>query len=235
MEIYLLFFVIIIALLAYIVYLHLQLSKKNLFIDSTVRRLYGAEKSWSTEEMMSFLNEIRKVHHYRELFNDRLFEEQPLNFLLENEKDTKIFIHYTREEDVARNILKNGFLFVDSFYKTALSVTGDRLDLLMKHNSRKSFGDYLIILCLGNKITGYYSAEIEKNRLRGVAVENVLTEKPPVKNENSDQVYLLPNRFVKGFINHQTGEMVSNPEYDPNYDSENFRKNLEIFRARQTG
>lgn len=233
MEIYLVFFIIIIALLGYIIYLHIQLTKKNLFIDSTVKRLYGAEKTWSTDEMMSFLNEIRKVHHYKSLFNDKLFVEEPLNFLLENEKDSKIYIHYTKEENVARNILKDGFLFVDSFYKTALSVTQDRLDLLMKHNSRKSFGDYLIVLCLGNKIADRYSSEIEKNRLKGVALENILTEEPPSKNENSDMVYLLPNRFVKGYINHPTGEIVNNPEYNPNYDSSVFMKNIELFRIRQ--
>ncbi len=233
MEIYLVFLLIIAALLVYIVFLHIQLTKKNLFIDSTINRLYGAQKTWSTDELKSFLDEIRKVQHYKALINDKLFEEKPLNFLLENERDSKIYIHYTREEYVARNIIKNGFLFVDSFYKTALSVSHDRLDLLMKHNSRKSFGDYLIVLCLGTKIADHYSAEIEKDRLKGVSIENILTEEPPSKNENSDMVYLLPNKFVKGYINHQTGEIVNNPDYYPNYDSPNFIKNLDHFRLKQ--
>jgi len=233
MGTYLVFFIIIFALLAYIIYLHVQLTKKNLFIDSAIKRLYGADKTWSNDEMMSFLHEIRKVHHYGTMFNDKLFEEKPLDFLLENEKDSKIFIHYTREEEVARNIIKKGFMFADSFYKTALPVNRDRLDLLMKHNSRKSFGDYLIILNLGNKIADRYTQEIEKNMIRGISLENLLTETQPTKNENGDLIYLLPNRFVKGYINHQTGEIIRNPEYDPNYDSSAFIKNLEFFRTRQ--
>jgi hypothetical protein len=217
----------------YIIFLHIQLTKKNLFIESTVKRLYGAEKTWTSDELMSFFNEIRKVQHYKTLFNDKLFEEKPLAFLLGNEKNSKIYIHYTREEYVARNIIQKGFIFVDSFYKTALPVNQDRLDLLMKHNSRKSFGDYLIIICLGNRVANRYSAEIEQNRLKGVSIENILTEESPSKNENGDMVYLLPNKFVKGFINHQTGEIVNNPEFDPDYESPNFIKNLQSFKAMQ--
>lgn len=233
MEFYLVFLIIIAALLAYIIYLHIQLTKKNLFIDSTVKRLYGSEKTWTTRELMSFLSEIRKVQHYKTLFNDKLFEEKPLNFLLENERASKIYIHYTREEYIARNIIKSGFLFVDSFYKTALPVTQDRLDLLMKHNSRKSFGDYMMVICLGNKIADRYSSEIEKKSLKGISLENVLTDEPASKNENADMVYLLPNKFVKGFINHQTGEIMANPEFDPNYDSPGFMKNLQSFITMQ--
>ncbi len=233
MEFYLLFIIIISALLIYIIYLHIQLTKKNLFIDSAVKRFYGTGKTWSNDELMSFLNEIRKVHHYKALFNDKLFGEGSLKFLLENEAASKIYIHYTREKSVAGNIIRSGFLFADSFYKTALPVNQDRLDLLMKHNSRKSFGEYMIVLCLGNEIADRYSSEIEKKGLRGVSLENILTEDPPLKNENSDMVYLLPNRFVKGYINHQTGEIAKNPEYDPNYDSPNFAKNIELFMAKQ--
>lgn len=220
-------------LLAYIVYLHIQNAKKNIFIESTIKRLTGIDKDWSSEEMMKFLYEIRKNRQYGSFFTDKLFEEKPLNFLLENEKDSKIYMHYTKEESDARNIIKEGFRFVDSFYKTALPVTLDRLDLMIKHNSRKSFGDYLIILCMADKIFDHYSARLEINGLKGVAVENVLTESEPYRNENSDLVYLLPNRFVKGYINHRTGEIEGNPSYNPSYDSPAFEMNLRSLKTRQ--
>jgi hypothetical protein len=218
-------------MLTYIVYLHIQLAKKNIFIESTIKRLTGIEKGWSPEEMIKFLYEIRKTRQYSSFFADRLFEEQPLHFLLENEKDSKIYIHYTKEEGDARNIIREGFRYVDSFYKTAMSVTDDKLDLLIKHNSRKSFGDYLVILCMSDKIFDHYSARLEINGLKSFAVENVLTESPPYKNENADLVYLLPNRFVKGYINYQTGEITGNPDYNPSYDSPLFEKNLELLKT----
>lgn len=226
----LLLVVLIVALLVYIIILHIQLTRKNIFIESTVKRLSGIEKSWSAEEMMKFLQEIRKISHYSSFFTDKLFEEKPLGFLLENAKDTRIWIHYTKEEADARNIIREGFMFADSFYKTALPVSSDKLDLLIKHNGRKSFGDYLIILSFADKIYNHYSEELDRKGLKGFAVENVLTESAPFRNENADIVYILSNRFVKGYINHQTGEVFMNPEFNPLYDSPAFEKNLEIMK-----
>lgn len=223
--------VIIIGLLGYIIFLHIQLAKKNIFIESTVKRLSGIEKSWSAEEMMKFLQEIRKVSHYSSFFTDKLFEEKPMGFLLENEKDSRIFIHYTKDENDAKSIISDGFMFVDTFYKTALAVSGDKLDLLIKHNSRKSFGDYLVVLALADKIFDHYSDEMDKKGIRGFSVENILTEKPPVKNDNADLVYQLSSRFVKGYINHQTGEITRNPDFNPSFDTPVFEKNLEHLKG----
>lgn len=182
--------------------------------------------------MMHFLSEIKKISHYSSFFTDKLFEEKPMGFLLEDEKNSKIYIHYTKEEADARNIIREGFRFADSFYKTALPVTHDRLDLLIKHNGRKSFGDYMVIICISEKIFRYYSGELEKNGLKGLAVENVLTVMLPSRNENGDIIYQLSNRFVKGFINHQTGEITVNQEYNPLYDSDIFTQNLNILKKR---
>ncbi len=222
--------ILIVLLLGYIIYMNILLTKKNLFIESTLKRLSGIDKSWSAEDMNRFMKEIRKVQNYSSFFNDKLFDERPLKFLLENKQDTKIYIHYTKEEAVAKRILNDGFLYADSFYKTALPVTNDKLDLLIKHNTRKSFGNYLMIICLSDKIIERYSAELDKYGLNGVVVENILTESDTSINENGDIVYLLPNRFIKGFINHQTGEITSNPSFDPTYDSPVFTKNIESLR-----
>jgi hypothetical protein len=132
---------------------------------------------------------------------------------------------------VAKSIIREGFRYADSFYKTALPVTSDRLDLLVKHNTRKSFGNYLIILCLSDKIVDYYSSELDRHGLKGLAVENILTENPSSRNENADTVYLLPNYYVKGYINHQTGEIVSNPDFKPSYDSPAFSRNIELLKS----
>ncbi|MGD0340886.1 MAG: hypothetical protein ABSA76_04155 [Bacteroidales bacterium] len=232
MTLEILLIIAIILLLGYIVFLHIRIVRKNLFIESTVKRLAGIEQSWSPEEMMRFLHEIKKVSHYGTFFTDKLFEEKPMGFLLEDEKNSKIYIHYTKEEADARNIIRTGFRFADSFYKTALPVSHDRLDLLIKHNGRKSFGDYLIIICISEKIFRHYSEELDKSGLKGFVVENVLTVMPPFRNENGDIIYQLSNRFVKGYINHKTGEIIANPEYNPLFDSALFMQNLDLLKKR---
>jgi hypothetical protein len=183
---------------------------------------------------MRFLYEIRKVSHYSSFLTDKLFEEKPMGFLLEDEKNSRIYIHYTKEEADARNIIKEGFLFADSFYKTALPVSHDRLDLLIKHNGRKSFGDYMVIICISEKLFHHYSDELDRKNLKGFAVENVLTVAAPFRNENADLIYRLSNKFVKGFINHHTGEIFTNPEYNPRYDSVLFTNNLTLLEKKTT-
>jgi hypothetical protein len=222
----------IVALLGYIIFLHIKLAKKNIFIESTVKRLSGIENSWSAEEMMRFLREIRKVSHYSSFFTDKLFEEKPMGFLLENLNNSRIYVHYTKDEIDARNIIKEGFRFADSFYKTALPVSDDRLDLLIKHNGRKSFGNYLVILCFSDQIFEYYAAELDREGLKEYSVENVLTETPPSRNENADVIYQLSNRFVKGYINHQTGEITINPDFNPAYNSQLFENNLDRLKGK---
>ena len=58
--------------------------------------------------------------------------------------------------------------------------------------------------------------------------ENILTEKPPVKNENSDQVFILPTQFIKGVVNFRTGEILRNENFNPGFVSPGFSKNIEM-------
>ena len=223
--------IIIIVLSGYIIYLHLQLSKKNVFIETTVRRLSGIEKNRSLEEMMSFLREIQELKQYSSTFTDKLLEESTLKFILENGKNMKSYIHYTQNETDAQSIVQNGFQFVDSFYKTALPVSKDKLDLKIKHNSRKFFGDYIIVICISNDVANFYSYELGRAAIPNFTFENILTETPPVKNDNSDLVYQLASQFIKGYVNHRTGAIVKNPGFDPLYNSPNFLKNIELMKG----
>lgn len=223
--------IVIVALLGYIVFLHAQLSQKNVFIESTVRKLSGSEKSRSMEEMMAFLQEIQKLTLYSSFFTEKLFDENSMNFILGDEKNQKIYMHYTKNKADADSIIKDGFLFADSFYKTALPVLKDKLDLIIKHNSRKYFGEYLIIICISYDISNFYSMELEKAGIQYYFVENILTENPPFINDNSDLMYQLAPQFIKGYINHLTGEIVKNPGFDPSYNSERFMKNIELMKT----
>ena len=223
--------IIIIVLSGYIIYLHLQLSKKNVFIQTTVRRLSGIEKNRSVEEMMSFLQEIQELKQFSSTFTDKLLEDSTLKFILENSKNTKCYIHYTKNETDARSIIQTGFQFVESFYKTALPVSRDKLDLKIKHNSRKFFGDFIIVICISNDVANFYSYELGKAAIPNYSFENILTETPPVKNDNSDPVYQLASQFIKGYINHRTGSIVKNPAFDPLYNSPNFLKNIELMKG----
>lgn len=221
----------LVALLGYIVYLHIELTRKNIFIESTVKRLSGIEKSRNMDEMMSFLQELQRLSQYSSFFNDKFLNDNTINFIVENEKEFKSYIHYTKEESDAKNIISEGFNFAESFYKTAMPVSKDKLDLVIKHNSRKFFGEYLIVITLSNDIINFYSLELEKAGIKHYSFENVITETKPFPNDNSDLVYKLPAQFIKGYINHQSGEIFKNPAFDPYYNSPVFMKNIHDLKS----
>jgi hypothetical protein len=231
MAVSIVFVVVIIGLIAYVIFLHKQLSERNIFIETTVKKLSVIEKSRSIDEMMSFLREIQDLSRYSPLFTNKLLEDNTLKFILDNGKNLKIFIHYTREERDARNIINSGFRFADSFYKTALPVTRDKLDFKIKHSSRRLYGDFIIVICISADVANYYSYELEKAGIRNSSFENILTESLPSRNDNSDLVYQLSPKFIKGYINHRTGEIVRNPSFDPHYNSPGFMKNIDLLKS----
>ena len=217
---------VIIILLGYIIWLHIQLSKKNIFIETTVKKLSGIEKTRSMDEMVEFLKEINKAGLYPFSSTDRFLEESTVNFILDNDEKLKIYMHYTRYEEDARNILKVGFRFANSFYKTAVSVTRDKLDMVIKHNSQKYYGHYLVIISISIKTVNHFKSEILKSGLKNVSYENILTESAPERNENGEPLYLFPKQYIKGYINHLTGEITRNPDFDPDFISPAFEKNI---------
>jgi hypothetical protein len=226
MALHILEAIIITGLLVYIVFLHIQLSEKNIFIETTVKKLSGIEKTRNMAEMMEFLKEIDKKGLHQPVAPDKFPDENTTFFILENDEKLKIYMHYTRYEADAMNILRVGFRFVNSFYKTALPVTRDKLDMIIKHNSQKHYGHYLVIISISNETVIRFSSEIETAGLRNVSFENVLTEELPLRNENSEPVYILPRQFIKGYVNHITGEITRNPNFDPYYISPAFEKNF---------
>ncbi len=215
MEIFLLTIIFIMSV--YIAILHVKLMKRDLRIDSLIRQL----------------NQSGFAGKFTDFIEDKIFDTNVLNFILEYEKEAKIYLHYTKFRENAENILREGFKFAESFYKTAFSVTSDRLDLIIKHNSKKYYGNYIIIICISERIIKYYNSKIIMLGLKNCHYENILTEKPPEKNENAEIIYTLPSKYIKGIINYHTGEIIKNPEFDHNYLSPWFEINIEKMKTSQ--
>jgi hypothetical protein len=229
--------ILILILAGYIIFLHVQLVRKNLLIESIIKKISGIEKDLSVTEIRKFINELHNFNYRSFLFNDKFFEDSILDFIFSTLNDANTYIHYTLEEDIARKIMTEGFRFVESFHKTALAVSNDKLDLLIKHNNKKYYGDYVIIICIANEIVSHFSSELERLGIVNYSFENVLTENPPQKNENSDNVFILSAHYIKGYVNYRTGEIVRNPSFDPGFSSSGFSSNIsrlkETLSARQ--
>lgn len=218
--------IIIVLLFLYILYLHYQIYRKNILIDSVVSRLSEIEKTWSKEYIINFLKKLQHITSIEYIKEGKLLSENVMRFIFENEKERITYIHYTREENIARTILVEGFRFVESFYKTAEHITNDKLDLIYKHSMHKYYGKYIVVISVSRQLYEYYEKELRNMSKQSAQVEQILTELSPTLDENNDQIYRFPPQFIKGYINYISGEIVNNPVYNPDYKSSRFDSNL---------
>jgi len=216
---------LIIALLLYILYLHLKLVKKDSIISSYLERLQSKTADWKKAEAPNNFDNFNKKSS-----KDKFLNEDIYSFLFGDNDDVKIYLHYTRTERIAKDILGEGFKFVNSFYKTAELVFNDKLYLVHRHNEHKQYGEYVIVISISKKTFNHYTQELSKLQAKNIAVEQILTEVLPYIDENSEEVYTCPKQFIKGYFNYVNGTIVFNQNYNPNYSSAKFDKNLTIIK-----
>lgn len=157
-------------------------------------------------------------------------EEQVLNFIFDHPESSNhyYFIHYTREKQVADKIVKEGFKYIESFHNSAEQVTNDKLDFLYKHNIYKPYGNHIVIIGIARNVFDKYAAMVREKGLNAY-IENILSETPPEYDEEAEEYrYTLPRQFIKGYANYISGEMVSNPDFNPSYDSPEFLNKLTL-------
>jgi hypothetical protein len=173
-------------------------------------------------KFMSFVGEIETISFE----GDQFLREHIQKFIFEHERDSFIFLHYTPEKSSAESIMKSGFRFNVAFDKTTVGIQNDPTVVNYNHILRKPFGKYVVVICISKNIYLKYNDLITKSSDKYSKVEEVLTEIPPVEDEFSEKTHTLHHKFIKGYIDYTNGQVVMNPEYDNNYDSEIFIKNI---------
>ncbi len=206
--------IIVFALICYIVFIHIQMNKKNHLIEVMVEKLSKIEKDWDTNHILTLREKYRIQQSETIISRNRLFDEPVLKFIFSNENDSKIFLHYTKDEFTAKKISREGLLFTDSFEKTAEQVINDSVDLNYKHNIRKYYGKYIVVICIPNEIYNHYNEELRLLNKTNSQPEKVLSDIPSFFNDNDDEVFTLSKSFIKGFINYETGVIVKNSEFN---------------------
>jgi hypothetical protein len=214
-------FIIIIILLIYIGVLHFQLYQKSKFVETIILNNPILNDKGNKVSVDDIIRKLKVLTAETLIKPNKLFEKEVQDFILDDEKNRVLYIHYTKDKDVADRINSEGFRFVDSFYKTAEPISSDKLDMVYKHYLHKHYGAYVIIIAFEKQLYDKYINAISRvNRV--LNVEQLLSKKCSQLNENLDEVYLLPNCYVKGYINSETGEIISNPDFNPSFDSPDF-------------
>ena len=170
-----------------------------------------------------FIGESNSTHKRKE---DYFFNNEIQEFILENKDDCLIFLHYTNSKNTASKIIDTGFRFSYSFDKTTKKVKPDSVNLNYNHYVFKQFGENVIIICISNKIYKKYLDLLKNSKNHDLIVEEVLTELPVTLNDDSEKVYTLHNKFIKGYFNYRENKIIKNNSFNPNYDSEIFIENI---------
>ena len=85
----------------------------------------------------------------------------------------------------------------------------------------------MIVICISNKVHKKYLDLLKSSNTQDVVVEEILTDLPITLNEDSENVYTLHKKFIKGYFNYRDNKIVKNPNFDPYYDSDVFKENIE--------
>jgi hypothetical protein len=217
--------IIISVLLIYIGFLHYQLHKKNQFLEKLLKKQIGEDSILSSETIETIVHKIKEAQKEAQPNQNKIFEDNIQNFILKDEDKQVLYVHYTKNKEVAEKICNEGFIFAESFHKTAELVTNDKLDFVYKHYLRRQFGKYVVVLAIGKEIFNHYINEIKQSN-KILNIEQVISTKLHESDDNTEDVYKLPNAFIKGYVNSETGEIFENSNFNPQYNSPDFMKNI---------
>ena len=84
----------------------------------------------------------------------------------------------------------------------------------------------MVIIGISKSIYQFYIDKINQLESSILRVEEVLTEKPTYLNEESEEVFTLDHKFIKGYFNYKNKEIIRNPGFDPFFDSKVFLENI---------
>jgi hypothetical protein len=132
-------------------------------------------------------------------------------------KDCYLFLHNTREPDIAEKINNEGFLFESQLaYSTDQINPSEHIEITYFFIQRKDYGSYTIVIAIPKKIYEVYSAASNEN---DTGIENILTIKEPFIGDNEEPIYRLSPKHVLGYFNSNTGEFIKNTNWDPEYNN----------------
>jgi hypothetical protein len=101
------------------------------------------------------------------------------------------FLHTTNSVENAISICENGFRF-KKFDKTSDYVC-DAVTLAYMLNIRKHYGDFTVVIQISKDIPQY--EKISKMEY----------------DDESEEIFILPPQYIKGYYNRITNEIVANP------------------------
>lgn len=140
-----------------------------------------------------------------------------LSVILNDYLDCNVFLHNTREKDIADKILKEGFVFENQLpHSTDRVNPGEPIEISYFLFQRKEYGIYSIIIAIPKTIFELY---VQYSIDYEIDLEEVMTVTPPRLSDNDELLFTIPSKHISGYFNTHTGEFVNNEAYDRGYNN----------------
>lgn len=153
-----------------------------------------------------------------------------LTSILSKDTDCVLFLHNTREEKTARQIVTRGFQFEEQLtYSTDQINPTDSVEINYFLVHRKEYGKYTVIIEIYKDLYKKYYSMAEKSDLH---FEELLTITMPVLSDNDEYIYTLAYYYVKGYLDNTIGKFVGNKDFNPAYESPIYLENYNRLRRR---
>ena len=195
---------IILVLMLIILIQFFRLSKLN----KMYRKLSDA---FGKGEKMNYAKLVNRIIFSKELYTPRTSNEvvdMIHNYIKGLFIDLRVFIHITNDKEIAENILAEGFRYSENFHKSSEEISDNLVDLNYKLQIYKYYGKFVVIMCVPRNLPQDSKAK-ELKRNKDFFVENGICE----YDQNEDQSYTLPSRFVKGYADISEMKIINNSLY----------------------
>jgi hypothetical protein len=153
------------------------------------------------------VEKIITFRQHSELTKFKAFEKTT-GFINSKLKDCNVYIHFTREKLIANRILKEGFKYSDSFYKTTQEIVDNSVDLTYKLQIYRPYGNYLIVICIPKSLFEI-SKDYIKSNPQFSFIDNIISE----FNSNENLEYTITPEFVLGFIDLEKNLIFENESF----------------------
>lgn len=140
-----------------------------------------------------------------------------LAVLLNDYRNCCVFLHNTKEKEIAEKILREGFIFENQLsHSTDRVNAGEPIEIAYFLFQRKDYGIYSIIIAIPKAI---YDLYLQYSIDYEIDIEDVITITQPRLSENDEFLYTISPKHIPGYFNTQTGEFIKNPDYDALYNN----------------
>ena len=135
-------------------------------------------------------------------------------FILPKRNVTESYAHRTSSKEVAEIIMREGFRFSDSFQKTTDQIIDDLVYIRYWDSLRKHYGGYIVIIAISQKVID----EVLKKIPSSIEVQQALSNVVEASEDSDDEpAYLLPKQYIKGYLERETGRIVANEDFNPDF------------------